>query len=474
MGRFLDPPAAKPMLPEDKIDKTYKSMRLKVFLGAFVGYAAYYLVRKNLSLAAPGMIDEGLMTTTGVGVAGMGISIAYAFSKFIMGSVSDRSDARKFLTFGLVLAAAVMIVAGLLPYSPATQGLNVVMMFVMMLAVGWISGMGWPPCGRVMVYWFSQNERSFKMSIWNTSHTFGSGTLGLLVTAGVFIFGSIGIEQTWRAAFIFPAIVAMLLAIFCWWAMRDTPQSVGLPPVDEWRKDFSGVKSKKGEEQKIPFKTLFIDYIFKNKLLWMVALANVFVYLVRYGVGSWAPTYLQHMDIMTPEQSNLAFAIHNYAGIPGTIICGWISAKFFKGRTAPPNVIYMILVLAGVLLYWQAGAAGEAMASAFGGDVAAMTRGMVYTGLIIIGFCIYGPVALIGIQAVNLVPKNAAGTAAGFVGLAGYLLGDALLANFAMGKMADSGWGWDATFWLLAVGSVLAAILCATTWKREKQLVTGS
>ena len=36
-------------------------MRLKVFLGIYLGYAAYYLVRKNLSLAAPGMIEQGLI-----------------------------------------------------------------------------------------------------------------------------------------------------------------------------------------------------------------------------------------------------------------------------------------------------------------------------------------------------------------------------------------------------------------------------
>ena len=58
MARFLDPPPPKPLLPEEKIPKVYKSMRFKVFLGAFLGYSAYYLVRKNLSLAAPGMITE--------------------------------------------------------------------------------------------------------------------------------------------------------------------------------------------------------------------------------------------------------------------------------------------------------------------------------------------------------------------------------------------------------------------------------
>ena len=70
-------------------------------------------------------------------------------------------------------------------------------------------------------------------------------------------------------------------------------------------------------------------------------MANAFVYLVRYGISDWAPVYLQEMNIMDASQSNLAFSLHNYAGVPGTIICGWISAKFFKGRCAPANVIYM-------------------------------------------------------------------------------------------------------------------------------------
>ena len=206
MARFFDPPAAKPLLPEDRIPKVYRSMRLKVFMGAFLGYAAYYLVRKNLSLAAPGMIEDGLVDKSGVGIAMSAVSIAYAFSKFIMGSVSDRSDARKFLVVGLVLSALTMMAVGFIPFG-ANQMLNVAVIFILMLVIGWLSGMGWPPCGRVMAYWFSQNERSFKMSIWNTSHTFGGGSLGLLVSLGFIIFAGIGIEQSWRAAFIVPGHV---------------------------------------------------------------------------------------------------------------------------------------------------------------------------------------------------------------------------------------------------------------------------
>ncbi len=465
MSRFFDPPQAKPLLPKEKIDKVYKSMRFRVFMGAFLGYAAYYLVRKNLSLAAPGMIEEGIVDKAGVGIAMSAVSIAYAFSKFIMGSVSDRSDARKFLVVGLILSALTMIGVGLVPFG-ANQAFNVTLIFIFMLLVGWLSGMGWPPCGRVMAYWFSQNERSFKMSLWNTSHTLGSGSLGLLMTFGLFIFGILGIEQAWRAAFIVPASVALLLAIFCWWALRDTPQSCGLPPIDEYRNDFSGVKAKKGEEEKIPFKTLFVEYIFKNKWIWMIALANAFVYMVRYGVGDWAPVYLQEMNIMTAKESNLAFALHNYAGIPGTIICGWISSKFFKGRCAPPNIIFMGAVLLGTVVYWQAGNLAALMATD-PAAISALTKTFVYFGLILIGFCIYGPVALVTVQALNLVPKNAVGTAAGFVGLSGYAFGSAVLANILMGFVAEHA-GWNTTFILLSAASVMAMLLCAVTLKSEK------
>ena len=437
-----------------------------VFLGAFLGYAGYYLVRKNLSLAAPGMIADGLVTKAQVGVAMSAVSIAYAFSKFIMGSVSDRSDARKFLVIGLLLSAFTMILAGVIPFSPQTTALNMAIIFVLMLIVGWLSGMGWPPCGRIMAHWFSQNERSFKMSVWNTSHTFGSGTLGLLSTAGMAAVVAFGVpaEQSWKGVFILPSIVAAVIAVICWMLLRDTPQSCGLPSVNEWRNDFSGVKSKQKDTEKIPFRTLFVDYIFKNKMLWAVAFANIFVYMVRYGIGDWAPTYLQENGIMSAEESNLAFSIHNYAGIFGTIICGWISSRFFKGRCAPPNVIFMGVVLLGALIYWQSGN----LAGLFTNPVAAQ-KALIYVALTIIGFCIYGPVALIGIQALNLVPKNAAGTAAGFVGLFGYLFGDAVVSKIAMGAVIQSA-GWNLALMLFPIGCVLAMILCALPWNSERAL----
>ena len=427
-------------------------------MGAFLGYAGYYLVRKNLSLASADMIAEGLIDKQGVGIAASAVSIAYAFSKFIMGTLSDRSDARKFLTIGLIMASLVMMSVGFLPFSPSDMAINVSILFVFMLFVGVLSGMGWPPCGRVMAYWFSNNERSFKMSVWNISHTIGSGTLGVIALFGVGIFADMGVDQTWRANFIFPPLIAMSIAVFCWWALRDTPESCGLPSVADWRNDHSGVRTKEKVGEKVPFKTQLFDYVLKNKWIWMIAFANVFVYLIRYGVGDWSPTYLQETGIMTAAESKLAFSIHNYVGGVGTIFCGWISSKFFRGKCAPSNVIFMTLVTIGVLIYWQilplAAATGVA------------PKVWAYVALILIGFCIYGPVALVTIQAVNLVPKNATGTAAGFVGLFGYLVGDSLLSKIIVGGIADH--SWDAANMTMVIGALLGILLCIFTIRSEK------
>ncbi len=75
--------------------------------------------------------------------------------------------------------------------------------------------------------------------------------------------------------------------------------------------------------------------------------------------------------------------------------------------------------------------------------------------LIAIGFLIYGPVMLIGLQALDYVPK-AAGTAAGLTGLFGYLFG-AVMANIVLGAVVDK-FGWDVGFILLTAISVFAII----------------
>jgi OPA family glycerol-3-phosphate transporter-like MFS transporter len=433
---FLKPaPAAEP-LAAGQVDPVYKRLRLQVFLGIFIGYAAYYLVRKNLALAIPDILkDYPQYTKAQLGTAITGLSIAYGLSKFVMGSVSDRSNPKWFFPIGLLLSAAIIAAFGTVKAIYSSLALIVVLQTLN----GWVNGMGWPPCGKTMVHWFGTRERGRVVAVWNVAHNVGGALIAKFALLGVFLFND------WGAKFYFNAAIAAGIAIVVFFLMKDTPQSCGLPPVEAYKNDYPPDYSEKSEKE-LGFREIFFGHVLNNRLLWAIAVANAFVYFVRYGVVDWIPTYLQMAKGFSFQQSSAAWALFEYAAIPGTILCGWISDRGFKGRRAPATILFMGLTLIGVVMYWL------------------NIKGPLwidYVALGIVGFFVYGPVMLIGLHALELVPKKAAGTAAGFTGFFGYVFG-AAISGTGVGWIADH-WGWSGVFGTMVMCCLLTMAFSATT-----------
>lgn len=454
MWKFLQPAAHKPELPAEKVDKEYSRLRRQVFWGIFIGYAGYYLVRKNFSIAMPALESMGY-DKADLGWALSAVSIAYGISKFVMGTVSDRSNARVFIPLGLIASALIMIFMGVLPWGSISIPVAIMAMFCLLFVNGWMQGIGWPPCGRVMTHWFCTKERGVKMSVWNVAHNIGGAAMAPLaafgITLGYTLFG-----DPLGGAFYVPALVALAIAVIAYLMVRDTPQSCGLPPIEIWKHETKQYSA--SNEKEMTVRQILFENVLNNKLLWLIAFANAFIYFVRYGVLDWAPSYLTTSVAdggkgMALDGSSWSYFIFEIAGIFGTILCGWLSDKVFKGRRAPATIIYMALVMVAVYVYWQ-------------------SRSELVTNVAMgtIGFLIYGPVMLIGVSALDLVPKKAAGTAAGFTGLFGYLIGSAFLANIGMGYIFQH-FGWDGGFIALIGACVLSIGFSASTWNREKQYI---
>ncbi|HNQ89193.1 MAG TPA: phosphoglycerate transporter protein PgtP [Verrucomicrobiota bacterium] len=433
---FLKPAQEVARLPAERIDPVYRRLRRQVFAGIFVGYAGYYLVRNNLALAIPDILGEHPEYSKAMlGTALTGLSVAYGISKFLMGSVSDRSNPRWFLPLGLLMSCAIMFFCGTVKAVFASLAL----LIGLQTLNGWVQGMGWPPCGKTMVHWFSTRERGLTVSVWNVAHNLGGALVANLALVGVMVF------QDWGAKFYFNALVASGVAVVAWLLMRDTPQSCGLPPVEEYRNDYPPDYSA-GHERLFSFRQIFFEHVLNNRYLWAIALANAFAYFVRYGVVNWIPTYLETAKGFSFKASSLGWALYEYAAIPGTILCGWISDKVFKGRRAPALILFMALTLVAVVVYWL-NLHGPLWID--------------YAALIAIGFLIYGPIMIIGLHALDLVPKKAAGTAAGFTGLFGYVFGSAI-AGTGVGWIADH-WGWHGVFITMIACCVLTMVFSAFT-----------
>jgi OPA family glycerol-3-phosphate transporter-like MFS transporter len=299
--------------------------------------------------------------------------------------------------------------------------------------------MGWPPCGKTMVHWFSARERGRTVAVWNLAHNVGAGLMATIALAGVALF------HDWGAKFYFNALIASGVAVGVYFLMRDTPQSCGLPPIEEYKNDRPPGYSE-AHEAPLPLREIFLRHVLRNPWLWSIALANAFVYLVRYGIGDWIPVYLQTAKHFTAPQAASGVMVFEYAGIPGTLLCGWMSDRVFKGRRAPATMTFMGLTMLGIAVY----------AANRGGPL-----WIDYTALGTIGFFIYGPVMMVGLHALDLVPKKAAGTAAGFTGFFGYVFGSAS-AGTGVGWMAEH-WGWGSAFTVLLGSCVLTILLSGIT-----------
>ncbi|MBA2303746.1 MAG: MFS transporter [Acidobacteria bacterium] len=418
------------------IDRVYRANRRSVFVGIFVGYAGYYLVRNNLALAIPDILREyPQYSKAELGLALTGLSLAYGVSKFLMGAVSDRSNPKYFLPLGLLLSCAIMLTTGLVKaiYS------SLAILIALQTLNGWVQGMGWPPCGKTMVHWFGTRERGLVVSVWNVSHNVGGALVANFALLGVALF------HDWGAKFYFNAMIAAGLAVLVFVLMRDTPQSVGLPPVEEFKNDYPPDYNAE-HERTFTFREIFFEHVLPNKYLWALAFANAFVYFVRYGVVNWIPTYLETAKGFSFRESSIAWSLYEYAAIPGTIACGWMSDRVFKSRRAPATILFMSLTLVAVVVYWLNGQG---------------PLWIDYAALIAIGFLIYGPIMIIGLHALDLVPKKAAGTAAGFTGFFGYVFGSSI-AGTGVGWIAD-GWGWSGVFITMIVCCILTIVFAAFT-----------
>ncbi len=200
-----------------KLELITEKYRWRTLESTFFGYAIFYLVRNNLSTVAKEIEGALHYDHNMVGNILAVSALSYGLGKFLMGAVSDRSNPRVFMTAGLLLTAACNFAFG----GVANYGVHLALWALN----GFFQGMGWPPCGRSIGHWFSLRERGSVFAVWNVAHNIGGGVAGMLAAYAASGWG-------WQAAFYFPGAIALIGAVYVYWRLRDTPQSVGLPPIE--------------------------------------------------------------------------------------------------------------------------------------------------------------------------------------------------------------------------------------------------
>ena len=140
-------------------------------------------------------------------------------------------------------------------------------------------------------------------------------------------------------------------------------------------------------------------------MLWVLSIANIFVYIARYAMVDWGPTYLKEVKGASLAEGGFSTLVIEFAGAAGMLTMGWLSDKL-GGRRARVSVMAMIPLLVAFAA------------------IRVTPKGMLWldmTLFAVIGFFVYTPVMFSGVMSLDLTTKKAVGTAAGFVGFFGYV-----------------------------------------------------
>ena len=147
-------------------ERSFRKAQTRFILSSAIVYAFFYLTRKNLSMAQPGMLEEGVISTYAIGTMLSIHGIVYGLSRFVNGFWADRLNGRVFMTVGIALSALMNLLFGCTSLS--------ILFAVFWVLNGWTQGMGFPPCAKMLTHWIHPKELATKMSLWNTSHSFGA------------------------------------------------------------------------------------------------------------------------------------------------------------------------------------------------------------------------------------------------------------------------------------------------------------
>jgi OPA family glycerol-3-phosphate transporter-like MFS transporter len=420
-------------------DRLYKYWRFRMMLSMMVGYAAFYFLRTNLSFAMPQMEADLGFSKDQLGTIVSVFGIIYGFGKFISGIIGDRSKSRTFISVGLLLAAISNILMG--------TASSLWLLLAVWALNSCCQSTGAPSCAKMLAHWFSSKEIGTYWAVWSSSQQIGAAIVG--VTLPYLL-----VAHSWRFAFWVPGVLCAFVAAFIYWGLRDSPEAVDLPKVEV----FEGLSTKDDDEcaHMTSFQIL-VKRVLRSKMVWAMCPANFFIYFVRMGLFYWAPMFLVQLKGCSPILSGRLVTIFNIAGAFGAVAAGVLSDRFFKGRRGRAGFLYMIGLSLSMLAILK-------MPVGMGWVSSELLPSIV---MFLIGFFVAGPQTMVGVAAVDIASKRAAGSASGLTGLFGYI--GMTCSGKGVAYVAGSSYGWNGALTILLIASCAGAICFLFTWNARSR-----
>lgn len=285
--------------------------RLLLFSGITAPYLISYFQR-----SAPAVVGLEIAADLDLAPSSLGVLVSmyawgYAAAQLPAGLLADTWGSRKTMSVFILIAALGSVIFALSPDLPLLS----LGRFLIGMGVGFV----YVPAVRIMTDWYRQDELATYSGL-----LLGVGSLGSAFSAAPLVFMAAAIG--WRGSFLGVAAFTLAAALFCWFAVRDTPGELGLPdprglPRQQAR-PASGVRL--GEA---------LGAVLSNGQFYLLGFLLFCYYGTILSVGSlWAGPYLQNVYGLSKAAAGTIIMMIPLGLFLGCPLAGHLSDKVFRSR----------------------------------------------------------------------------------------------------------------------------------------------
>jgi ACS family glucarate transporter-like MFS transporter len=296
------------------------NVRWRIFLILALASFVAYVLRGNLSIAAPAMIRDLQLTEIQWSWILAAFTAGYTIFQFPGGILGDRMGPRKALTMICVFWTLLTIVTALVPgISQASAAVVIGSLVVVRFLVGAVHAPVFPIVNTAICRWFPSGGWALPSGLSNTALT-----LGIAVSAPVLAW--LVDDFGWRAAFWLMAPLGILVSGLWWWYSRDFPFEH--PAANQAEIDLIAANRELAVVP--PVNPPGWVRILKNRDVLLLTLSYAASNFVFYSAFSWWFYYLVDTRGFDAGTAGYATSSQWIAGAAGAAIGGWLCDHLCK------------------------------------------------------------------------------------------------------------------------------------------------
>jgi OPA family sugar phosphate sensor protein UhpC-like MFS transporter len=434
------------------LNPRYERWRWTTFGVTWLIYAGFYMTRQSFTVAKVALDKDPrvAMPRSDYGIVDSVYLTTYMLGQFVFGALGDRFGPRRVLLAGMALSILAAVATGF------STTLIAFVAFGILQGIG--QSTGWSNTSKVMCSWFSLSERGRVIGWWCTHYTVG---LAISMYFGGWLMQHYGTVQTtgqspptvvpyWPAAYWGAAAVLAGVLLISALLLRNRPEDLGLPPVEEYRGEPPSLLST--DDPRHPaaeHSWKVVGEVLRTPSVWMLAIAYFPIKLARYSFTFWGPRYVYESLGANADVSALTAAAMPIGGMFGVIFIGYLSDKLFQSRRTPASVL-SLLATAGIIFLGLWPIESFWVMAAF---------------FFLVGAFLFGPDSMVSATAaMDFGTKRGAATAVGFVNGIGSIGG--ILGGYLPGKITTED-NWSPMFYVMLIGLVFSAVVLLPLWRTK-------